>query len=56
MTGIAAGSSVKLVPYLFPDHLRFLELVFTAGDTSATVRSRMVLDADALVSVSSSVI
>ncbi|CAJ1052822.1 cadherin-23-like [Xyrichtys novacula] len=46
VTGITPGSNVKLVPFLFPDQLEFLELGFTLGDTSATVRTRKPLDAD----------
>ncbi|XP_067441680.1 protocadherin Fat 4 [Thunnus thynnus] len=38
---------VKLVPYFFPEHLQFLELSFTLGETSATVRTKKPLDADA---------
>ncbi|XP_078146234.1 cadherin-23-like [Centroberyx gerrardi] len=45
---IAAGSQVKLVPFLFPTHLEFLELSFTVGETSATVRTKKPLDADVL--------
>ncbi|XP_044201151.1 protocadherin Fat 4-like [Thunnus albacares] len=37
----------KLVPYSFPEHLQFLELSFTPGETSATVRTKKPLDADA---------
>nr|XP_046231654.1 cadherin-23 isoform X2 [Scatophagus argus] len=50
LTGIAAGSDVKLVPYIFPSHLEFLELTFTLGETSATVRTKKPLDADILAS------
>lgn len=52
LTGIPAGFGVKLVSFVFPEHLQFLELVFTAGDSSATVRTRKALDADVLPSVS----
>ncbi|KAM7419871.1 hypothetical protein PAMA_016804 [Pampus argenteus] len=48
VNGIAAGSRVKLVPHIFPNHLQFLELSFTVGDTSATVRTKKPLDADVL--------
>ncbi|KAM8771994.1 cadherin-23-like isoform 2-T2 [Acanthopagrus schlegelii] len=48
VTGIAAGSGVKLVPYIFDKHLEYLELSFTLGDTSATVRTKKPLDADTL--------
>ncbi|XP_059189738.1 protein dachsous-like [Centropristis striata] len=48
VSGITAGSGVKLVPYLFSPHLEFLELSFTLGDTSATVRTKKLLDADML--------
>lgn len=43
---------MKLVPYVFPSHLEFLELIFTLGDTTATVRTRKELDADVLTNVS----
>ncbi|XP_031732532.1 fat-like cadherin-related tumor suppressor homolog [Anarrhichthys ocellatus] len=46
VSGITEG--VKLVPYVFPTHLEFLELSFTLGDASATVRTKKPLDADAL--------
>ncbi|XP_071359764.1 protocadherin beta-18-like isoform X2 [Trachinotus anak] len=46
VNGITAGDNVKLVPHLFPDHLEFLELSFTLGETSATVRTKKPLDAD----------
>ncbi|KAE8277803.1 Cadherin-99C [Larimichthys crocea] len=39
--------NVKLVPYLFPTNLEFLELIFTLGDTSAIVRTKKALDAEA---------
>ncbi|KAG7235236.1 hypothetical protein INR49_003079 [Caranx melampygus] len=48
LNGIEAGSNVKLVPHVFPTHLEFLELSFTVGDTSATVRTKKPLDADQL--------
>ncbi|XP_028265862.1 protocadherin Fat 4-like [Parambassis ranga] len=50
VSGIEAGSIVKLVPYLFPVHLEYLELSFTPGDTSATVHTKKPLDADTLAS------
>ncbi|KAL7403573.1 hypothetical protein ABVT39_002455 [Epinephelus coioides] len=49
VSGITAGSNVKLVSYIFPEHLQYLELSFTIGDTSATVRTKKPLDADTLV-------
>ncbi|XP_041840144.1 protocadherin Fat 4 [Melanotaenia boesemani] len=50
INGIAAGTNVKLVSHIFPVHLEFLELSFALGDTSATVRTKKPLDADALTS------
>ncbi|XP_027138360.1 protocadherin Fat 4 isoform X1 [Larimichthys crocea] len=47
VTGINSGMNVKLVPYLFPTNLEFLELIFTLGDTSAIVRTKKALDAEA---------
>ncbi|XP_051241011.1 protein dachsous isoform X1 [Dicentrarchus labrax] len=49
VNGITSGSNVKLVPYIFATHLEFLELSFTLGETSATVRTKKPLDADALI-------
>ena len=51
VTGIPADTTVRLVPHLFPDHVMFLELAYSPGDTTATVRTKMELDADALKSV-----
>ncbi|XP_029001511.1 protein dachsous [Betta splendens] len=48
LTHIPAGLRVKLVPHLFPTHLEFLELSFTDGDATASVRTRKPLDADVL--------
>ncbi|KAF3852693.1 hypothetical protein F7725_006048 [Dissostichus mawsoni] len=47
-TGIAPGSNVKLVTKVFNTHLEFLELIFTLGETNATVRTKKPLDADLL--------
>lgn len=52
ITGIQAGANILLVPYAFPDHLEYLEMSFSLGDTSATIRTKKVLDADALKLVS----
>ncbi len=52
VNGIAEGSGVTLVDMYFPNHLEFLELNFALGDTSATVRTKKPLDADALTAVS----
>lgn len=51
VTGIPPGTSIKLKSYLF-DHLEFLELSFSVGDTAATVRTKKPLDADILKNVS----
>ncbi|XP_037327747.2 protocadherin Fat 4 [Pungitius pungitius] len=51
VSGITGG--VKLVPHIFPTHLQFLELSFTAGDATATVRTTKPLDADALAATDS---
>lgn len=52
INGIEPETNVKLVDYLFPTHLQFLELIFIPGSPSATVRTKEALDADVLVSVS----
>ncbi|XP_034400280.1 protocadherin Fat 4 [Cyclopterus lumpus] len=44
--GITSG--VKLVSFIFPEHLQYLELSFTPGEASATVRTKKPLDADSL--------
>ncbi|XP_067355536.1 protocadherin Fat 4 isoform X2 [Channa argus] len=48
VNGITPGQSVKLVPYFYPTHLEFLELIFTLGDTTAIIRTKKPLDAEAL--------
>ncbi|XP_032418046.1 protocadherin Fat 4-like [Xiphophorus hellerii] len=48
VSGIPAGTSVTLEPDLFPEHLQFVELSFTPGETTATVRTQKPLDADIL--------
>ncbi|XP_026158869.1 protocadherin Fat 4 [Mastacembelus armatus] len=53
VNGISAGTGVKLVPHIFVAHLEFLELSFTLGDTTATVRTKKPLDADALAATDS---
>uniref|UniRef100_A0A4W5MPG5 Cadherin domain-containing protein n=2 Tax=Hucho hucho TaxID=62062 RepID=A0A4W5MPG5_9TELE len=45
---IPVGNTVRLVAYVFPEHINFLELVYTPGSTNATVRTKMILDADLL--------
>lgn len=52
VVGIEAGHNVKLVAHLFPPHLEYLELSFTPGETTATVRTKKPLDADTLAAVS----
>ncbi|XP_043970025.1 protocadherin Fat 4 isoform X2 [Gambusia affinis] len=48
VSGIPAGTSVMLESESFPDHLQFVELSFTTGETTATVRTKKPLDADVL--------
>ncbi|KAM4594440.1 protocadherin Fat 4 [Fundulus diaphanus] len=48
VTGIEPGTIVTLEYDLFPDHLQFLELSFTPGETTATIRTKTPLDADFL--------
>lgn len=48
---IPVGNTVRLVAYAFPDHINFLELVYTPGSTNATVHTKMALDADLLPQV-----
>lgn len=51
VNGIQAGSVVKLVPFVLPGHVDFLELVINAGGTSALIRTKKPLDADVLTNV-----
>ncbi|XP_054866126.1 cadherin-23 [Amphiprion ocellaris] len=53
LTGIVAGTKVKLVDSYFANHTQYLELIFTPGDTSATVRTKKPLDADTLTTSAS---
>ncbi|RVE76560.1 hypothetical protein OJAV_G00009860 [Oryzias javanicus] len=48
ITGIPEGTNVLLVPYAFPEHLEYLELSFTLGETTAMIRTKKTLDADVL--------
>ncbi|XP_024145645.1 protocadherin Fat 4 isoform X2 [Oryzias melastigma] len=48
ITGIPGGTNVLLVPYAFPEHLEYVEMIFTLGDTTAMIRTKKTLDADAL--------
>ncbi|XP_014826183.1 PREDICTED: cadherin-related tumor suppressor-like [Poecilia mexicana] len=46
VSSIPVGSIVSLESDLFPEHLQFLELNFTSGETTATVRTKKPLDAE----------
>ena len=46
--GIPKGTWVTLEPHTFRDHLSFLELNFTLGDTRAIVQTKKPLDAEVL--------
>ncbi|KAL4641433.1 cadherin EGF LAG seven-pass G-type receptor 3-like [Arapaima gigas] len=46
LTGVPAGENLQLVEYLFQGHVDFLELIFTPGNSSATVKTKKPLDAD----------
>ncbi|XP_028826902.1 uncharacterized protein LOC114785206 [Denticeps clupeoides] len=48
LSGIPTDDTVDLVPHLFPTGVTFLELVYTPGGTTATVRTSKELDAEAL--------
>ena len=49
VNGIPKGTRVTLESHgLFRDHLSFLELNFTLGDTSAIVQTKKPLDAEVL--------
>ncbi|XP_014894869.1 protein dachsous-like [Poecilia latipinna] len=50
VSGIPAGTTLKLKGDPFESHLQFLELNFTVGETTATVRTKKPLDADVVVS------
>ncbi|XP_038133976.1 protein dachsous [Cyprinodon tularosa] len=47
VTGIPPGTSLTLEVDIF-DHLQFLELIYTPGESTATVRTKKPLDADKL--------
>ncbi|XP_014894865.1 protocadherin-like wing polarity protein stan [Poecilia latipinna] len=47
VSGIPAGTSVRLELDIYPEHLQFLELNFTSGETTVTVRTKKPLDAEA---------
>ncbi|XP_027874626.1 protocadherin Fat 2-like [Xiphophorus couchianus] len=47
VSGIPANTSVRLELDIYPEHLQFLELNFTPGETTATVRTTKPLDAEA---------
>ncbi|XP_008416259.1 protein dachsous [Poecilia reticulata] len=50
VSGIPPGTIVKLKEDPFETHLQFLDLNFTAGETTATVFTKKPLDADTIVS------
>ncbi|XP_043970027.1 protocadherin-11 Y-linked-like isoform X2 [Gambusia affinis] len=47
VSDIPAGTIVTLEQNTYPEHLQFLELNFEPGDTTATVRTKKPLDAEA---------
>lgn len=47
VTGFPAGTTLELVTYL-EEHSKFLELNFTPGEISATIQTKIPLDADTL--------
>ncbi|XP_023190113.1 protein dachsous-like [Xiphophorus maculatus] len=48
VSAIPVDTIVTLEPDLYPEHLQFVELSFTPGETTATVRTKKPLDADVL--------
>ncbi|CAN9493180.1 unnamed protein product [Ophioblennius macclurei] len=48
VNGINPAIGVKLVPYIFTSHVDLLELHYTPGETTATIRTKEPLDADVL--------
>lgn len=54
LTNIGPNDRLVLEAYLFPIGLKFVELIYSAGDSTATVRTKKPLDADELKEVCSS--
>ncbi|XP_017289255.1 cadherin-23 [Kryptolebias marmoratus] len=50
LTNIDPSNTVTLVSYAFSEHIEFLELIYSPGDTNATVRTKKPLDAEILAS------
>ncbi|XP_064002819.1 protocadherin Fat 4-like [Pogoniulus pusillus] len=48
ITNIPPDARLKLKEYIFPDHLPYVDLIYSPGSTNATVRTKMALDVDAL--------
>ncbi|XP_042573254.1 protocadherin Fat 1-like isoform X3 [Cyprinus carpio] len=48
LTNIGPNDRLVLEAYLFPIGLKFVELIYSAGDSTATVRTKKPLDADEL--------
>ncbi|XP_053332588.1 cadherin-23 [Clarias gariepinus] len=48
LTNIGSGDRLQLEVYIFPSSMDFVELVYIPGETSATVRTKQTLDAEAL--------
>lgn len=45
VTGISAETTLVLNSPMFPEHLDYVELSYTPGETSATIRTKKPLDA-----------
>lgn len=50
--GIPAGTHLVLNSPMFPNHLDYVELIYTPGEASATIRTKKPLDAKAFHEVS----
>lgn len=44
VTGIPVGTTLVLDSPMFPEHLDYVELIHTPGETSATIRTKKPLD------------
>ncbi len=53
LTNIRPDDRLVLESYLFPIGLEFVELVYSVGESTATVRTKKTLDADELKEVCS---
>ncbi|KAK6488758.1 protocadherin Fat 4-like [Huso huso] len=49
INGIPSGAKLEIKTFLHPNHLQFVELIYSAGNETATIRSTKSLDAEQLL-------